>query len=90
MLKDHDFNFDRDVAGITVNRWPHGYAYEYIDLWDPPDWGPDKGPHITARQPFGRIAIANSDSSAYAYVNGAIDAAWRSVNELLSVDSKVT
>jgi spermidine dehydrogenase len=80
MLGAYGFDFDRDVAAITVNRWPHGYAYEYIDLWDPPHWGPDEGPHILARQPFGNIAIANSDSSAYAYVNGAIDAAWRAVN----------
>ncbi len=82
MLGAYGFEFDRDVAAITVNRWPHGYAYEYIDLWDPPDWGPDKGPHIEARQPFGHIAIANSDSSAYAYVNGAIDAAARAVDAL--------
>ncbi len=83
MLEGHDFLFDRDVAAITVNRWPHGYAYEYMDLWDPPDWGPHKGPHIKARKTLGRIAIGNSDSSAYAYVNGAIDAAHRSVESLL-------
>ncbi len=84
MLGPYGFEFDQDVAAITVNRWPHGYAYEYIDLWDPADWGPDKGPHILARKAFGQIAIANSDSSAYAYVNGAIDAAWRAVNDLQS------
>ena len=22
-------------AAITVNRWPHGYAYQYNSLWDP-------------------------------------------------------
>ncbi len=84
MLTGTDFDFDRDVAAITVNRWPHGYAYEYIDLIDPPDWGPENGPHVVARKRFGNIAIANSDSSAYAYVNGAIDAAWRAANELYS------
>ncbi len=84
MLDAHGFDFERDVAAITVNRWPHGYAYEYIDLWDPAEWGPDNGPHIDARQPFGHIAIANSDSSAYAYVNGAIDAAARAVEALTS------
>ena len=25
----------RDILAITVNRWPHGYAYDYLDLWDP-------------------------------------------------------
>jgi spermidine dehydrogenase len=87
MLGGHGFDFDRDVAGITVNRWPHGYAYEYIDLHDPSDWTPDKGPHITARQPWGRVAIANSDSEARAYADAAIDAAWRAVGELQSSQS---
>ncbi|MDZ4730419.1 MAG: NAD(P)-binding protein [Xanthomonadales bacterium] len=77
------FDPARDILGITVNRWPHGYAYEYNDLVDPPDWSRYKGPHIEARQPFGRVSIAGSDSEAFAYVNGAIDAAWRAVNERL-------
>ena len=66
-----------------MNRWPHGYGYEYIDLHDPADWGHDKGPHITGRARCGRISIANSDSEANAYVNGAVDAAWRAVAEQL-------
>jgi len=68
-----------------VNRWPHGYAYEYNELFDPPDFGPDKGPHIAGRSQIGRISIANSDSQAYAYVNGAIDAAYRAVQEQIGL-----
>ena len=75
------FDVERDIAAITVNRWPHGYAYEYNDLYDPPDFSPEKGPHIRGRQQIGRISIANSDSSAYSYIDGAIDAADRAVNE---------
>jgi spermidine dehydrogenase len=82
MLGAYGFDADRDIAGITVNRWPHGYAYEYNELYDPWVWSPDDGPHIAARKPLGRMAIANSDSSALAYVQGAIDAADRAVNEL--------
>jgi spermidine dehydrogenase len=78
------FDAARDVAGITVNRWPHGYAYEYNDFSDPPDWGPQNGPHIRGRAQLGRISIANSDASAYAYVNGAFDAADRAVNEQIA------
>ncbi len=78
------FDPARDILGITVNRWPHGYAYEYNDLFDPPDWNRYKGPHIEARQPFGRISIAGSDAEAFAYVNGAIDSAYRAVTERLS------
>lgn len=85
MLGAYGFDADRDIAGITVNRWPHGYAYEYNELYDPWVWSPDDGPHIAARQPIGRMSIANSDSSALAYVQGAIDAADRAVNELKSL-----
>jgi spermidine dehydrogenase len=79
------FDVERDVAAITVNRWPHGYAYEYNDLIEPPEYGPDNGPHILGRSRMGRISIANSDASAYAYVNGAIDAAVRAVNEQVNL-----
>jgi spermidine dehydrogenase len=78
------FDAENDIAGITVNRWPHGYAYEYNELFDRPDWSPENGPHLAARQRIGRISIANSDSSAFAYVNGAFDAAARAVREQLS------
>ena len=79
------FDAERDVAAITVNRWPHGYAYEYNELYDPPDYDRDHGPHVTGRQRIGRISIANSDASAYAYVDGAIDAAVRAVREQLEL-----
>jgi spermidine dehydrogenase len=84
MMGPHGFDAERDIAGVTVNRWPHGYAYEYNELYDGPDWSPETGPHLEARKPIGRISIANSDSSAYAYVNGAFDAAIRSVEEQLA------
>jgi spermidine dehydrogenase len=82
-LSGGGFDVERDVAAITVNRWPHGYAYEYNDYWDDPSYSPERGPHIAGRAKFGRISIANSDSSAYAYVDGAIDAAKRAVQEQL-------
>ena len=68
---------------ITVNRWPHGYAYEYMALNDP-EWEEGQAPHEIGRAQFGRISIANSDSEAYAYVNAAIDAAWRAAKEQTS------
>ena len=78
------FDSARDIAAITVNRWPHGYAYEYNDLYDPPEYNPQNGPHIAGRAQIGRISIANSDSHAYAFVDGAIDAAVRAVAEQLN------
>jgi spermidine dehydrogenase len=85
MLGPHGFNSQRDIAAITLNRWPHGYAYEYEGLRIPREYDREHGPHIAGRQQLGRISIANSDSEAYAYANGAIDAADRAVNEQLHV-----
>jgi len=76
------FDPDRDIAAITVNRWPHGYAYEYNPLFDP-DWPPGGAPHEIGRARFGRVAIANSDAGAAAYTDCAIDQAHRAVQELL-------
>ncbi len=75
------FDPNRDITGITVNRWPHGYAYEYNPLFDP-DWPRDGAPHELGRKRFGRIAIANSDAGAAAYTDSAIDQAYRAVEEL--------
>jgi len=76
------FDAARDITAITVNRWPHGYAYEYNPLFDP-DWPPGEAPHEIGRARFGRIAIANSDAGAAAYTDSAIDQAHRAVAELL-------
>ena len=71
-----------DIAAITVNRWAHGYAYEYDPYSDPPPPPGQLRPCVIARQPFGRITIANSDAGASAYANSAIDQAHRAVAEL--------
>ena len=84
VLKDGGFDPARDIDAITVNRWPHGYAYEYNPLWDP-DWPAGQSPCEIGRRPFGRITIANSDAAAAAYTDQAIDQAYRAVNELLNV-----
>jgi spermidine dehydrogenase len=81
MLGSGGFDPARDIQGITVNRWPHGYAYEYNSLFDP-EWPAGQAPHEIGRQPFGRIHIANSDAGAFAYTNEAIDQAWRAVREI--------
>jgi spermidine dehydrogenase len=81
VLSAGDFDPARDIEAITVNRWPHGYAYEYNPLWDP-DWPEGQRPCDIARKRFGRIAIANSDAAAAAYTDQAIDQAYRAVREL--------
>jgi spermidine dehydrogenase len=81
MLGPAGFDPARDVEGITVNRWAHGYAYSPNSLFDP-DWPEGEQPWVVGRKPFGRITIANSDAGASAYTDVAIDQAYRAVGEL--------
>ncbi len=78
------FDPARDIDAITVNRWPHGYAYEYNFLWDP-EWPKGEAPCEIARRRFGRITIANSDAAAAAYSDQAMDQAYRAVQEILAL-----
>jgi spermidine dehydrogenase len=82
MLSPGGFEASRDIAGITVNRWAHGYAYEYDSFFDP-QWAPEERPCVIGRKQFGRISIANSDAGAKAYTDAAIDQAYRAVQEQL-------
>ena len=81
-LGEGGFDPARDIAAITVNRWPHGYAYEYNSLWDKFWLEGGVTPCEVARKPFGRLAIANADAAAYAYTDAAIDEAYRSIEEI--------
>jgi spermidine dehydrogenase len=82
MLSAGGFDPARDIQAITVNRWPHGYAYEYNELFEPLDRPASERPCVIGRQPFGRIKIANSDADGHAYTNTAIDQAYRAVGEI--------
>jgi spermidine dehydrogenase len=71
-----------DIEAITINRWSHGYSYEYMRPWD--GYWPDGDlPIVGARKGWGRIAIANADAGAYSYAHSSIDQAARAVRELL-------
>lgn len=80
MFGQYGFDHEEMITGITVNRWGHGYSYCVNTLFD----DEEEAEKIieTARQPFGRIHIANSDSEWDPYMHAAIDAAHRAVNEI--------
>jgi spermidine dehydrogenase len=80
LLGQHGFDHETEIRAITVNRWPHGYAYWYMML-DDPEWPEGKAPHEIGRAKLGRISIANSDSHAMPYMDAAIEAGWRAVTE---------
>jgi spermidine dehydrogenase len=83
ILGSGGFEPARDIQAITVNRWPHGYAYEYNRLFEPIDRPENERPCVAGRQPFGRIKIANSDADGHAYTNTAIDQGLRAVKEIV-------
>ena len=81
MLGPGGFDPASDIVGLTVNRWPYGYAYTCDSLGDA-DVPPEQRPHVIGRQRFGQVTIANADAGAAAFTNQAIDEAHRAVEEL--------
>ncbi|MBS0581519.1 MAG: NAD(P)-binding protein [Proteobacteria bacterium] len=82
MLGPYGFDARRDIAGITVNRWGHGYSYMYSSVFDEFLDRGEQPPHERARMPYGNIAIANCDAAARDSTPDAIDQARRAVGEL--------
>ena len=88
MLSAGGFDPARDIEAITVNRWPHGYAYGHDPetgqvAWMLDELPPERAPWIAARKTFGRIAIANSDAVADAMTEGAFEAANLAIKSLV-------
>ena len=89
------FDPARDIEAITVNRWPHGYAYSVEArsgdvAWSPEAWPHESRPWIDARKRIGNIAIAGTDAASNAMTEAAIEEAHRSVHSLVAEDAKVT
>jgi spermidine dehydrogenase len=88
MLGPGGFDPARDIAGVTVNRWPHGYAYSFnaetneVAWWDK-YWPYDRQPWVEARQRVGNIAFAAHDAASDAMTESAIEEAYRAVHELM-------
>ena len=87
MLGGGGFDAARDIAGITVNRWPHGYAYTHDPETDQIAWRPNTWPTKMrhwerARSRFGNIGIASTDAASNAMTESAIEQAWRAVNDI--------
>ncbi len=80
MLGAYGFDPATDIAGITVNRWSHGYSWAPNPL-DHPDYDDGDAPFDHGRKQFGRISIANSDASGQAYLDAAIDEGYRAAME---------
>ena len=78
-----DFDPGRDIDDWKINRWSYGYAHELTSTFDPSAYGDVSGqPQVAGRQPFQNVAIANSDSEAFAYTHSAINEGYRAVQDL--------
>ena len=78
LLAGTDFDPDKDISSITVNRWAHGYAWGGTRLHEP---DMRRNARIGRKQ-FGRVTIANSDAASRAIIHAAIDQAKRAVDEI--------
>ncbi|MGJ8560429.1 MAG: NAD(P)-binding protein [Litorimonas sp.] len=83
-LAGHDFDPERDISAITVNRWPHGYAYSSELIWEPDYVSESDKPWVIGRRAIGRIHVANSDAGAKADTGVAMAQAHRAVMEILA------
>ena len=87
LLGPGGFDAARDIAALTVNRWPHGYAYAYDTqtdrvVFEPSQWPEDKRHWRRASRPFGNVSIAATDAASNAMTEAAIEEAYRAVSDL--------
>jgi spermidine dehydrogenase len=68
MLGLAGFDSACDIEAITVNRWAHGYAYEYESL----RISRQERPCVIGRKQFGPISTPIL-IAAWAYTDAAID-----------------
>ena len=87
VLSPGGFDVANDILAITVNRWPHGYAYGYDPqsdriAFDTDAFSVSQQNWVIGREVFGNISIASTDSASNAMTETAIEQANRAVNEL--------
>jgi len=80
VLGPYGFDAARDIAGITVNRWGHGYNY----FKEPgPKAKLESPPYRAGRRKFGRISFAGADAGGTPWTQAALVQAFRAVHEQL-------
>lgn len=80
VLGAHGFDAARDIAGLTVNRWGHGYNY----FKEPgPKEKLESPPYRAGRQKLGRISFAGADAGGTPWTQAALAQAFRAVHEQL-------
>jgi spermidine dehydrogenase len=86
MLGPGGFDAEKDIAGITVNRWSHGYSFNPNSLSESEEAAEA---YIKAGSKLiGNIRIAGSDSAWNPYLHSAIDEGFRAVSEFSETEAK--
>ncbi|MFL5817807.1 MAG: NAD(P)-binding protein [Conexibacter sp.] len=71
----------KDIAAVTVNRWPHGYMRWYTAPADS-FWPDGPTPAEIGTRRVGRISVACTDAINHGFVEGAIEAASKAVRAI--------
>ncbi len=80
------FDVRRDIAGIVLNRWGHAYLSPQPGFFFGVDGKPAPG-DVIRKNPYGRIAFANSDLSGIMDHRMSILEAQRAVEQIASRSS---
>ncbi|UOP04621.2 NAD(P)-binding protein [Conchiformibius kuhniae] len=73
-------SLDDVLAGITFNRWSHGYSYEQVPLWDSDEAAARATAQMQKR--VGNIVMAGTDVAWKPYLQDAVEQAFRAVAQL--------
>lgn len=78
-------SFDEAFAGVMLNRWAHGYAYEQVGLFDTDETTESTTEKM--RRPVGNIYMANTDVAWMPYLQNAVDEGYRAAQEALGMQN---
>ena len=77
------FDPDRDIAGITLNRWGHAYNVPQPGFFHPFDGGPS--PSDQLRSGYGRIFFAHSELRGMQAFAGAHAEGYRAARQVMAL-----
>lgn len=77
------FDPDRDIAGITLNRWGHAYNVPQPGFFHPADGG--RSPSDRLRAGYGRIFFAHSELRGLQAFAGANAEGYRAARQVMAL-----
>lgn len=83
MFGPHGFDADKDIAGITLNRWGHSYIVSTPGFFHGTDG--KRAPQEVLTQRFGRIAFGHSENNGIQEWFGAVEHGERAARQILEV-----